>query len=257
MPRTIELAGRVAVITGASSGIGAATARRLAAEGMDLALGARSVDKLEALADELEGQAPTGVEVLAHGLDVRDWNSTQAFAAAVQDRFEGVDLLFANAGTGGYGAVADLDVEAWNDTIATNLTGAFYTAKAITPLMTDRAGRGGGGGAPGPGPGPGTVLFTASVSGTTAMPGASAYCASKWGLRGFAQSLALELADHGIRTTAINPGYVATDWHAEDPRAKEMIQPEEIAELVVTLATLPENAMIDDVTVWPAKMYSE
>lgn len=248
MPRTIELAGRVAVITGASSGIGAATARRLAAEGMDLALGARSVDKLEALADELtEG---TGVEVLAHALDVRDWNRTQAFAAAVQDRFEGVDLLFANAGTGGYGSVADLDVEAWDDTIATNLTGAFYTTKAITPLMTGRTGAGSA-------PGPGTVVFTASVSGTTAMPGASAYCASKWGLRGFAQSLALELADHGIRTTAINPGYVATDWHAEDPRAKEMIQPEEIAELVVTLATLPENAMIDDVTVWPAKMYSE
>lgn len=233
-----QLTDRVAVVTGASSGIGEAVARRLADEGMRVAVAARRKDRLEQIADDLPG------ETLAVPVDVRDWDSVRSMAGAVEEAFGGVDLLMANAGTGGRGRVEDLDVDDWQAVIDTNLTGAFHTCKACLPLMQDR-------------PGTGTIVTTASVSGTMGMAGSSAYCASKWGLRGFTESLALEVADEGIRVTSINPGYVNTSWHEGHPRADEMIQPDDLADLVVYLATMPETAQIDDVTVWPAKMYSE
>lgn len=238
----VELDGRVAAITGASSGIGATTARRLAAEGMDVALGARRSKELEALARELEQEH--GVDALPFEVDVRSLEQVQAFADATAEAFGGVDLLFANAGTGGHGEVRSIPEEAFEETVDVNLIGAFRTAQAFLPLLEDR-------------PGTRSIVFTASVSGTAGMPGSSAYCASKWGLRGFSQSLALEVADEGIRVSAINPGFVNTRWHEDHPRADEMIQPEDVADVVVTLARLPDTAMIDDVTVWPAKMYTE
>lgn len=233
-----ELEDRVAVVTGASSGIGEAVVRRLAGEGMRVAATARTAKRLEAIAEEVES------EVLPVAVDVRDWDSVRSMAAEVEEAFGGVNLLMANAGTGGRGTVEDLDVEAWQNVLETNLTGAFYTCKACLPLMQDR-------------PGTRTIVTTASVSGTMGMAGSSAYCASKWGLRGFTESLALEVADEGIRVTSINPGYVNTRWHEGHPRADEMVQPDDLADLVVYLATMPETAQIDDVTVWPAKMYSE
>lgn len=233
-----QLDDRVAVVTGASSGIGEAVGRRLADEGMRVAVAARRKDRLEAIADDLPGDA------LAVPVDVRDWDSVRSMAATVEETWGGVDLLMANAGTGGRGRVEDLDVDDWQQTIDVNLSGAFRTCKACLPLMRDR-------------PGTRTIVTTASVSGTMGMAGSSAYCASKWGLRGFTQSLALEVADDGIRVTSINPGYVNTRWHEGHPRADEMIQPEDLAQLVVDLATLPERAIIDDVTVWPTEMYTE
>lgn len=235
-----DLDGKVAVITGASSGIGQATAERLAGEGMDVALAARRLDRLEKIAGDLRSKHD--VEVLPLEVDVREWPSVQEMAAAVEETFGGADLVFANAGTGGGAFVEDMPVATWEKVIETNLSGAFHTAKATIPLLEDR-------------PGTRTLVFTASVSGTMGMAGSSAYCASKWGLRGFAQSLALEVSGQGIRVTSINPGFVNTRWHEGHPRAEEMIQPEDLGDLVAYLATMPETALLDDVTVWPAKMY--
>jgi len=232
----------VAAITGASSGIGEATARRLASEGMDVAIGARSTKRLERIASEIEDQH--GVDALPVGVDVTSMDETEAFAERVDEAFGQVDLLFVNAGTGGHGTVDEIGEDDFEETIDVNLVGAFRTAKAFLPLV--RAGHE-----------PATIAFTASVSGTVPMGGSSAYCASKFGLRGLARSLAQEVADEGVRTTAINPGYVNTDWHEGHPRSEEMIQPEDVADLVATLATMPDTAMIDDVRLWPAKMYSE
>jgi NADP-dependent 3-hydroxy acid dehydrogenase YdfG len=240
--RSPHLEGRVAAITGASSGIGEATARRLAAEGMDVALGARRGDRLGKIADEIE--AEHGVEALAVETDVRSMEDVHGFADAVEDALGPVDLLFANAGTGEGGRVEATSEEAFETTIDVNLVGAFRTAKAFLPLIRDAEGTR-------------TIVFTGSVSGTVPMAGSSAYVASKHGVRGFARSLAQEVADEGIRTTAINPGYVNTRWHEGHPRADDMVQPEDVGELVVTLATMNDTAMIDDVRVWPAKMYSE
>jgi NADP-dependent 3-hydroxy acid dehydrogenase YdfG len=228
-------------ITGASSGIGAAAARRLAREGADVALAARREEKLESLADDLEA---AGADVLVRAVDVRDWDDVRAFADAVDETWGRVDVLFANAGVGGSEDVGGLDVEEWNRVQETNLDGVFHAAKAFEPLLVEA-------------PDPSTAAITASVSGTMGMPGSSAYCASKWGVRGFAQSWAQEVADRGVRVTTLNPGFVNTRWHSGHPRADEMIQPEDLADLLVTLATMPETAMLDDVTVWPTKMYSE
>lgn len=238
--RTLD--GKVAIITGASSGIGQATAQRLAEQGMDLALAARRADKLEEIAGRL--RAGHDVEAVPLEVDVREWPDVQDMAAAVEDTFGGADLVFANAGTGGGAFVEEMRLATWDKVIETNLTGAFHTAKACLGLLEDR-------------PGTRTIVFTASVSGTVGMAGSSAYCASKWGLRGFAQSLALEVASQGIRVTSINPGFVNTRWHEGHPRADEMVQPEDIGDLVAYLATMPETAQIDDVTVWPAKMYDQ
>lgn len=236
-----SLEGRRAAITGASSGIGAAVARRLAREGMDVALAARREGKLEDLAAELEGE---GVETLVRGVDVRDWGAVEGFADAVGEAWGEVDLLHANAGVGGGGTVADLDVDEWERVVETNLTGVFHAAKAFEPLLVEARE-------------PATAAVTASVSGTVGMAGSSAYCASKWGVRGFAQSWAQEVSDEGVRVTTLNPGFVNTRWHSGHPRSGEMIQPGDLADLVVKLATLPSTAMVDDVTVWPARMYSE
>ncbi len=241
-PNDDGLDGKVGVITGASSGIGQATAQRLASEGMDLALAARRLDSLEKIAGQL--RAEHDVEALPLEVDVRQWPSVQDMAAAVADTFGGADLVFANAGTGGGAFVEEMPVATWEKVIETNLSGAFHTAKACLGLLQDR-------------PGTRTIVFTASVSGTMGMAGSSAYCASKWGLRGLAQSLALEVASDGIRVTSINPGFVNTRWHEGHPRADEMVQPEDIGDLVAYLATMPETAQIDDVTVWPAKMYDQ
>lgn len=246
-PEPPSLDGRTAAVTGASSGIGEAVAERLAAEGMRVALGARRKERLDAVAKRIEAD---GGEALPVALDVRDEASVAGFADAVGEAFGEVDLLMANAGRGGPGAVRDLDVDTWRDVLETNLTGAFLTVRAFLPLM-ERDGM------PGDGEAWRTIVTTASVSGTMGMAGSSAYCASKWGLRGFTQSLALEVADSGIRVASVNPGYVATDWHEGHPREGDMVQPGDIAHLVVTLATMPATVMLDDVTVWPARMYTE
>lgn len=237
-----SLDGRTAVVTGASSGIGEATARRLASEGMDVALGARSRKRLEQIADQIRDEH--GVQAVPVDVDVRQMDQVKQFAQEVDAEFGAVDLLFANAGTGGHGDVDEISEEQFEKTIDVNLVGAFRTAKAFLNLVRQAQGTR-------------TIAFTASVSGTIPMGGSSAYCASKHGLRGFARSLAQEVADEGIRTTAINPGFVNTDWHEGHPRSEEMVQPEDVADLVITLAEMPETAMLDDVTVWPAKMYSE
>ncbi len=235
-----DLTGKTAVIMGASSGIGEATARRLAKEGMNVAIGARREKQLEAIAQSIEEDH--GVSALPVTVDVRSMEEVRTFAEKTKDTFGGAELVLANAGRPGRGTVKTMDEATFEATIDVNLTGAFRTAKAFLPLLKIRDGAR-------------ALLFTGSVAGRIPMPSSSAYCASKHGLRGFARSLAQEVAEDGIRTTVIQPGYVNTPWHEGDPRSEDMVQPEDIAQLVVDLFTLHETAMLDEATVWPARMY--
>lgn len=231
------LDGKVAIVTGASSGIGYATARLFAREGAKVVATARRQDKLDALVAEIEA---AGGEVVAVAGDVREEALAKAVVDAAVDRFGGLDIAFNNAGsTGEMGPIAEMSAAGWRDTLETNLTSAFLGAKHQVPAMLKR--------------GRGSLIFTSSFVGYSAgMPGMSAYAASKAGLIGLTQVLAAELGAKNIRVNAVLPG--GTDTPASITNApgatpdvlafvknlhalKRMAQPEEIAQSVLHLAS--------------------
>jgi NAD(P)-dependent dehydrogenase (short-subunit alcohol dehydrogenase family) len=231
------LDGKVAVVTGASSGIGYATAKLFAREGAKVVATARRQDKLDVLVAEIEA---AGGEAVAIAGDVRDEALAKAVVDTAVDRFGGLDIAFNNAGaTGEMAPIAELSTEGWRDTLDTNLTSAFLGAKHQVPAMLERGG--------------GSLIFTSTFVGYSAgMPGMSAYAASKAGLIGLTQVLAAELGAKGIRVNAVLPG--GTDTPASITNApgatpevlafvnnlhalKRMAQPDEIAQSVLHLAS--------------------
>ncbi|MGH2615226.1 MAG: SDR family oxidoreductase [Thermomicrobiales bacterium] len=193
------LAGKVAVVTGASSGIGYATAKVFVEEGVRVVVAARRRDALEALVDEITA---AGGEAIAIAGDVRDETLAQSLVDAAVQQFGGLDVAFNNAGiVGEMGGTLTLSRAGWDETIETNLTSAFLGAKYQLPAMLDRGG--------------GSLIFTSSFVGYSAgMPGMAAYAASKAGLIGFTQALAVEYGAQGIRVNAILPGGTDTPSNA-------------------------------------------
>lgn len=236
-----RLQGRHVVVTGASSGIGRAIAKAFGAEGAAVWLGARDE---KALADAAREVEEAGGEARWHRLDVTDESSVAAFAARIAREAPGVDVLVNNAGVGAWGRVEDTDAATWRRVLDTNLTGPFLVTKALLPQLRRREGRR-------------QVVNIVSVAGKSAGAGGGTYSASKFGLRGWTEALASELAGEGIRVTAVLPGYVATPM-VEGAAAKErMIQPDDLARTLVDLTLLPESIFVDEITVWPWKMYTE
>jgi NAD(P)-dependent dehydrogenase (short-subunit alcohol dehydrogenase family) len=185
------LSNKVAIITGASSGIGRATAELFSREGALLVLGARRKDELDRLVDELtraDGRA------IALAGDVCDERYAEALVALALEQFGGLDIAFNNAGTlGALQPVHAFTLGEWEDTLRTNLTGAFLSAKYQVPAMIERGG--------------GSIIFNSSFVGhTVGLPDMGAYAASKAGLVGLTQVLAVEQACHGIRVNALLPG---------------------------------------------------
>lgn len=233
--RVNSLAGKVAIITGASSGIGLASAKLFAREGASVVLGARRRAPLEALAAEIEA---LGGRATALAGDVRE----EAFAAALVDaavrRFGGLDVAFNNAGTlGRLAPLPELTLAEWQHALDTNLTGAFLGAKHQIPALLER--------------GAGSLIFTSTFVGhTVGFPGAAAYAASKAGLLGLTRALAAELGPRAIRVNAILPGGTDTPmahemngtpeaWHAVQQlhALKRIASPEEQARSVLYLAS--------------------
>ncbi|URK87127.1 SDR family oxidoreductase [Rhizobium sp. RCAM05350] len=231
------LSNKVAIITGASSGIGRATAKLFAREGASLIVSGRRRAALDELVAEIEAE---GGEAFAINGDVRDETHARSLVEAATEKFGGLDIAFNNAGTTGEMApIADLSTAGWQETIETNLTSAFFGAKYQVPAMTAR--------------GSGSLIFTSSFVGHTAgMPNTSAYAAAKAGLIGLTQSLAAELGPKGIRVNAILPGGTDTPMSFTNaPGAgpevlafveglhalKRMAKPEEIARSVLYLAS--------------------
>jgi NAD(P)-dependent dehydrogenase (short-subunit alcohol dehydrogenase family) len=192
-----RLTSKVAIVTGASSGIGRAAALLFAAEGAKVVVAARRAAELRALVADIERAG--GIAVAVAG-DVRDDAHHRALVAAATEHFGGLDLAFDNAGaTGQLGPVADLPEAAWRDTLDTNLTAAFLAARHQIPALIARGG--------------GALVFTSSFVGNTAgMPGMAAYAAAKAGVVGLVKALAAELGPHGVRVNALLPG--ATDTPA-------------------------------------------
>ncbi|MEM7022432.1 MAG: SDR family oxidoreductase [Pseudomonadota bacterium] len=189
------LADKIAIVTGASSGIGRATARLFAREGARVVVGARRRTELDTLVAEIE---TLGGAATALAGDVREESYARALVETAVGRFGGLDIAFNNAGTlGVMGPTAEIALADWNDTVATNLTSAFLGAKHQLPAML----RGGGG----------SLIFTSTFVGhTVGMPGAAAYAASKAGLIGLTQALAAEFGPKGVRVNALLPGGTET-----------------------------------------------
>ena len=229
------LADKIAIITGASSGIGRATARLFAREGAKLVLAARGRDRLDTLVAEI---AAGGGEAVACAGDVKDAAFAEELVARAMTDFGGLDIAFNNAGTlGTMGATPEVTLTGWSDTLDTNLTSAFLAAKYQIPAMLN-----GGGG---------SLIFTSTFVGYTAgLAGVAAYAASKSGLIGLTQALAAEFGPKGIRVNAILPGGTDTPmaqpmigtaegraWVEGMHALKRIAAPEEIAKSVLYLAS--------------------
>ena len=229
------LSNKVAIVTGASSGIGYATARLFAREGAQVVVAARRAPELDALVAEITALGGTAIAMAG---DVKDEAFAQALVELAVSKFGGLDVAFNNAGTlGAMGAVPEVALDGWTDTLATNLTSAFLGAKHQIPAMQAR--------------GSGSLIFTSTFVGhTVGFPGMAAYAASKAGLVGMMQVLAAEYGPQGIRANAILPGGVDTPMGrivASTPEAqayiaglhalKRIATPEEIAQSVLYLAS--------------------
>ncbi|MFS8974755.1 SDR family oxidoreductase [Cupriavidus necator] len=230
-----RLSDKVALITGASSGIGRATALLFAAEGAKVVAGARRQAELDSLVAQIR---EAGGDAVALAGDVRSEDYASALVALAVERYGRLDIAFNNAGTLGEGGPStEVSAEGWNDTIAINLTGSFLGAKHQIAQMLKHGG--------------GSVIFTSTFVGyTVAFPGVAAYAASKSGLIGLTQALAAEFGPQGIRVNAILPGAVDTDMYrsmndtseSQDfitnlHALKRVARPEELARSVLYLAS--------------------
>ena len=232
---------KVAVVTGGSSGIGRALGRAFGRDGWTVWLGARREAELEAAAREVDAAGGKGRFA---PLDVTDEASVAAFARRVTEESGMVHALVNNAGVGGWGYVEKTSLETWRRVLDTNLTGPFLVTKAFLPLLRKAEGRR-------------YVVNVVSVAGKQAHAGNGTYAASKFGLRGWTEALALELAEEGIRVTAVMPGYVDTPLVRGSAESERMVRPDELAEQVLALTKVPDSIHLDELTVWPWRMYTD
>ena len=226
----ISLAGKVALVTGASRGIGAAVARSLAAQDVRLGLASRSGDDL-------------GLDAVAQPCDVRDPDQLESIAAATVERFGRLDILVANAGVGAYGPFLDLTREFADEMIDVNLKGTIWAVRAALPylLKSDAA----------------DVVLLASEAGRRGLPYEAVYCASKFGQVGLGRALDHELREQGIRCTNVCPGGVATVFALEPGRGRTpdalpgMMSAEDVAEVVMFVLTRPRGHRILETAMRP------
>ena len=219
---------KVFLITGASSGIGAATARRAAQDGFRLVLAARSVDKLQALADELGGAE----RALAVACDVTQYEQQEAMVAQALERFGRLDVAFANAGFGASRGFLAETPQRWRDMVLTNVLGAAYTIRATLPALKEHSGH---------------LLLTSSVAGRRVLPG-SLYSATKHAVTAMAEALRQE-ADGAIRVTCIEPGMVDTPFFSNRP--SNALEADDIARAVIYAVQQPPHVDVNEVLVRP------
>jgi NADP-dependent 3-hydroxy acid dehydrogenase YdfG len=220
----------VLAITGASSGIGAATARRAAEAGYRLVLGARTAERLEELAGELAGED----HAVAVPCDVTDWDDQQALVAAALERFGRLDAFLANAGFGAKRGFLEESVEHWKAMIDTNVLGVALSIRAALPHFR-KAGRG-------------HMLLMGSVAGRRALPG-SLYSATKWAVTAMGEALRQEVANTDIKVTLIEPGAVDTPFFSSSPQ--EALQADDIARAVMYALSQPDHVDVNEVLVRP------
>ncbi|WP_375416686.1 SDR family oxidoreductase [uncultured Hymenobacter sp.] len=231
-----KLTGKVALITGASAGIGAACAHALAAEGARLVLTARRQERLEALAAELRAQ---GNEVVVVAGDARQEDTAQRAVQAAQGSFGQLDILLNNAGAGNYKNLADTSADEYDELMDTNMRSTFLFTRHAVPLMSAQKS--------------GTILMLSSMAGVYGFAGEAVYCATKFAQVGFAQALDKELRPAGIRVGVICPGGVKTEFGLGKGRTEQsvaesgMLEPEDVAAAVLLACTQSANSRIIEI----------
>ena len=222
-----DLTNNVVAITGASAGIGAATARALLAEGAPVAVGARRVQRLE----ELAASAPDRVAVVE--MNVRNPADSKRLIAAAYEKFGRLDALVANAGIGAYGGIMDLDDDQLSEMMDTNIAGTVWPIRAAVPGFVDQ--------------GEGDIVIVASVAGLRGAGDEAVYAATKFAQVGLAGGIDRELRDKGIRVSTLAPGGTATEFAMgagrtpDMPGLADMMRPEDVAAAVVTVLKQPRS----------------
>ena len=222
MSMDVSLDGQTAIVTGASRGIGAETARQLAAGGANVVLAARSADRLEAVAAELSTYR---IETLVVPTDLREESAVNELIESTVEAFGGFDILINNAGLSRGSAVADLSTEEYETLQETNVDGVFFATRAAIPYVREREGH---------------LVFLGSFAGQYPRSFNPVYAASKWWTRGFAKSVAAQVGGSGVGVTVINPAEVRSEFKATDGRTFRAVfeegqasEPHEIAETIV------------------------
>ncbi|AEN74543.1 3-oxoacyl-(acyl-carrier-protein) reductase [Rhodothermus marinus SG0.5JP17-172] len=236
----MELRDKVAVVTGASSGLGRAFAIALVQKGAHVYGLARRVERLNALRDEL------GLRFHPIACDVTRPNDVEAAFRRVIREAGRLDILINNAGLGKMGPVDELSLEDWDVQMNTNLRGVFLCTRAAVPQMKKQNAETGFGG---------HIINIASVAGLIGNPNLSAYNATKFGVRGFSEAIMKELRDHGIKVTCVYPGSVATEFFEVSGmrRADRPVTPEQVAQTILHILETDDNYLISEVVIRPLR----
>jgi 3-oxoacyl-[acyl-carrier protein] reductase len=228
----MQLRDHTAIITGASSGLGQATALVLARAGANIVMSARRPEKLSAAAEAVR---KTEAKVLTLATDVGRADQVERLVQTTLETFGRVDTLVNNAGLDYPAPITELTVEQWNEIIAVNLSGVFYACKAVFPIMMKQGG--------------GSIFNISSVAGKRGWPNATAYCATKFALTGFTQALMGEGKPHNIRCSVIYPGGMDTGWHKE--RNPDFLNPEDVGKFLLHLITQDPRFVVNEAVVTP------
>ncbi|MBT8261535.1 MAG: SDR family oxidoreductase [Bacteroidia bacterium] len=234
-----DIKGKVALITGGTKGIGYGIAEALMRKGVHVAITGRGEVSAQKSAQELMKSINGTVRAIGLSADVRDYPSQESAMRAVMAEFGKIDVVVANAGIGHFGSVESLTTKQWQETIDTNLTGAFYSLKATLDALKESKGY---------------YISISSLAGTNFFAGGSAYNASKFGLTGFTQAAMLDLRKYGIKVSTIMPGSVATYFNDHVPNEKDSwkIQIEDIGKLVVDLLEMHPRTLPSKIEVRPS-----
>jgi NADP-dependent 3-hydroxy acid dehydrogenase YdfG len=245
---TEGLQGKVCVVTGASSGIGAATARRLSAAGASVALAGRREDRLRELADEISAEGNPAIPIAT---DVTVESECSALIERTRSELGRLDVLINNAGVMLLGPIQGADTTEWRRMLEVNLLGLFYCTYAALPVMRDQ--------------GSGHIVNLSSVAGRVASLGSGVYNATKWGVNGFSESLRQEAVHLNVRVTVVEPGFVTTELqdHTTNPLAKAAIEDmrekmtpleaDDIAEAIFYAVAQPPRVSVNEILVRPTE----
>ena len=230
-----ELAGKTALVTGGTRGIGRAIAEALLGEGMRVAICGRSADTVRSAVAELGARG----DVIGEAADVSNWDTVQRLFGVVGQTFGGLDVLVNNAGIGIFRSVQEMEPEEWRHTIDLNLTGVYYCCRQAIPIMKQRGG--------------GYIIQISSLAGKNAFAGGAAYNASKFGLNGFSEAIMQDLRYDNIRVSYIMPGSVDTGFTSGAGAADWKIAPEDVAAVVLSLLKMPARTLVSRVEIRPSK----